>query len=85
MSIYVWLGYAAAALTTLSFVPQVWKTWKSRSSRDLSRAMLVAFSLGSALWLVYGLAIHSMPMIMANSVTLILSLMLVAMKVAFRN
>ncbi len=55
------LGYIAATLTTLSFVPQVWKTYKSRSARDLSLSMLLAFSVGVFLWLVYGLAIGATP------------------------
>ncbi|SDX77419.1 MtN3 and saliva related transmembrane protein [Albimonas donghaensis] len=63
------MGYAAAALTTLSFLPQVFKTWASGSARDLSLGMLLAFFAGVDLWLVYGLAIGDGPLAAANGVT----------------
>lgn len=77
------VGYAAAALTTLSWVPQLRRTWRTRSASDLSTGMLAAFTTGVALWLVYGLAVGAAPVIVANVVTLALSLALMAMKVAF--
>ncbi len=52
------LGLLAGTLTTISFVPQVWQTWKTRSTKDLSLGMLLIFTLGIALWLIYG---HSTP------------------------
>jgi len=67
------LGYAAGILTTLSFVPQVLKTWRTRSSGDLSATMLSAFTAGVVLWLIYGLALGSLPVILANAVTLALT------------
>ncbi len=83
MSLTPIIGYAAATLSTVSFVPQVWKTWKSRTAQDLSLAMLLTFSLGVLLWLVYGLAIGATPVVVANAVTLVLALALVAMKLTF--
>lgn len=85
MSLVPLTGYVAATLSTLSFLPQVWKTWKSRSARDLSLGMLGFFSVGVFLWLVYGLAIGAMPVIVANALTLVLTLALVAMKLTFKS
>ena len=78
------LGYVAASLTTLSFVPQVVRAWKSRSTHDLSGAWLAAFTIGIFLWLVYGLSIGDRPVIAANAVTLLLTLTLVALKLRYR-
>lgn len=77
------VGYAAAALTTLSWVPQLQRTWRTRSAADLSTGMLAAFTTGVALWLVYGLALGSSPVIVANGVTLALALGLIGLKVVF--
>jgi MtN3 and saliva related transmembrane protein len=77
------IGMVAGSLTTLSFVPQVVKTWKSRSAGDISLGMFLLFSLGVALWLVYGVAIGSFPIILFNTVTLVLSASIIAMKLRF--
>lgn len=77
------VGYAAAALTTLSWVPQLQRTWRTRSAADLSFGMLATFTSGVALWLLYGLAVGSSPVVVANGVTLVLALALVALKVGF--
>jgi MtN3 and saliva related transmembrane protein len=68
-----WLGYAAATLTTLAFVPQVVRVWHTRSARDLSLRMYLAFTVGVALWMLYGLRIGSWPVVVANGVTLVLA------------
>jgi MtN3 and saliva related transmembrane protein len=78
------IGYAAAMLTTFSFIPQVVKSWRSRSTDDISATMLVAFTTGVALWLCYGLALGSVPVILANGITLALSTALVLLKVRGR-
>lgn len=75
------VGYAAGTLTTLAFVPQVVRSWRSGSTDDLSLPMLVSFSVGNLLWLLYGVAVRSWPVVGANAVTLCLSLALVALKV----
>ena len=67
------LGLAAGSLTTIAFVPQVIKTWKSKSAKDLSLGMFLFFSLGVALWLIYGIMVHDVPVIAANLVTLVLA------------
>jgi len=77
------LGWLAGMLTTCSFLPQVIKTWKSRSARDISFGMFFLFSLGVVLWLVYGIVIHATPVIIANLVTLILVGAILIMKLHF--
>ncbi len=80
MNSHQWLGIVAGTLTTISFLPQVIKTWKSRSAKDLSLGMFLIFSLGIALWLAYGFLIGDVPVILANAVTLVLSLTLLFFK-----
>ncbi|HRC60493.1 MAG: SemiSWEET transporter [Propionivibrio sp.] len=77
------VGYAAAILTTISFVPQVLKVWRTRSARDVSLGMYSLFTLGIFTWLVYGVLIESWPVILANFVTLVLAGMVLAMKLKF--
>lgn len=75
-----WFGYAAAILTTLSFVPQALKTIRSRDARDISLAMYAMFTVGVGFWLAYGIALHSWPMILANIVTLVLAATILVLK-----
>jgi MtN3 and saliva related transmembrane protein len=79
------LGLLAGALTTLAFVPQVRKAWKSGQTRDISLAMFTAFTLGVALWLVYGLWLGSWPLILSNIVTLGLAGSILALKIRNRD
>ena len=74
------LGYSAACLTTLSFVPQAWHTFKTRDVSGISVSMYSAFTLGVALWLTYGLALGAWPIVGANAVTLALALAILVMK-----
>lgn len=67
------IGITAGMLTTISFLPQVIKTWKSRSAGDLSLSMFSIFFAGVALWLTYGIAIGDLPIILSNTLTLVLS------------
>ena len=78
-----WIGSIAAALTTLSFVPQVWQVLRTRHTHDISLGMYAIFSCGVAMWLVYGLLISSWPIIIANSITLLLAGTVLAMKIRF--
>ena len=78
-----WLGYAAAALTSASFIPQAIMTIRSRDTRGVSRGMYVIFTTGVAFWLAYGVAIGSMPMILANIVTLCLAATILALKLRY--
>jgi MtN3 and saliva related transmembrane protein len=77
------VGIAAGSLTTLSLVPQVIKTWRSRSAKDLSLSMLLVFITGVALWETYGLMLGAPPIIVANGFTLALLLTMLAMKMKY--
>ncbi|NOT43885.1 MAG: SemiSWEET transporter [Acidobacteria bacterium] len=77
------IGYLAALLTTLAFVPQVVRTWRTRSAGDLSGTTLVAFTSGILLWLAYGVAQGSRPIVLANGATLVQCVLLVVMKIRF--
>lgn len=68
-----WLGYAAAVLTTSSFLPQVLHTLRTRDVRGISLGMYTAFTAGIALWLAYGLMLDAWPIVAANAITLVLS------------
>lgn len=78
------LGAVAGVLTTAAFVPQVLKTWKSRSAGDVSFAMFFIFSIGVLLWLVYGILIGATPIVVANAITLVLAVAILAMKIRFK-
>lgn len=78
-----WLGYAAGTCTTLSFLPQAIKVWRTRSVGDISGAMYGVFVAGLALWLVYGLALEAWPVVIANAVTLVLAGAILLMKWRF--
>ena len=80
-----WIGLIAGVLTTLSFVPQVYRTWKTKSADDLSLGMFLMFTLGVILWLIYGFLIDDLPIILANIVTLSLACTLLIFKIVFRN
>jgi MtN3 and saliva related transmembrane protein len=84
-ALHEWIGSAAGLLTTVAFVPQVLKTWRSKSANDLSFAMLGAFSLGLVLWLVYGLLIGAWPVVIANAVTLLLAGAILWMKLRYQR
>jgi len=78
-----WIGYVAAFLTTASFVPQAWLTFKTRDVRGISLGMYSAFTLGVALWLVYGVLIQAWPVVIANLVTLLLAACILWMRWRF--
>ena len=78
-----WIGSAAACATTISFVPQVWLTWKTRRADGVSLGMYALFTAGVALWLVYGVLLGAWPIIAANAITLVLACAIVAMKLVY--
>jgi MtN3 and saliva related transmembrane protein len=80
-----WIGYAAASLTTASFVPQAWLTFKTRDVSGVSLSMYSAFTLGIALWLAYGLLIEAWPVVIANIITLLLATSILVMRLRFRR
>ena len=75
-----WVGYVAAALTTVAFVPQALKTLRSRDTRSISLGMHVVFTVGLCFWLAYGIVLGSWPMLLSNVVTLALALVILALK-----
>jgi len=77
------IGYFAATCTTLSFLPQLIRVIRLRSARDISLGMFLVFSVGTVMWLVFGLLSHSKPMIAANAVTLALSISILILKLRF--
>jgi MtN3 and saliva related transmembrane protein len=83
MDLTVVVGLAAGFLTTVAFIPQVVKIWKSRSAKDVSLYTFVAFTVGVALWLTYGILKQEWPIIIWNAVTLMLAAAILAMKLKF--
>ncbi len=79
------IGLAAGTFTTLSFVPQLMKTIRTRRTNDMSGLWLTCFVCGVSLWLTYGLLLPSMPIIVANVATLLLTLPILFIKIAERN
>lgn len=78
------LGFLAGICTTIAFLPQVIKTWKSKSAKDLSLGMFVFFCFGVALWLVYGIILKDIPIVISNAVTFVLSMMIVYFKLRYK-
>lgn len=78
------IGFAAATLTTVSFVPQAWLTFKTKDVSGISLGMYSVFTAGVALWLVYGLFLQAWPVVAANAVTLALASGILAMKLVYR-
>ena len=74
------IGLIAAVLTTSAFTPQVYKVWKSKSTKDISLTMYLGFFVGVMLWLYYGIQINSLSMIVANGTTALLALVIVFLK-----
>ena len=77
------VGFLAALLTTASFAPQAWLTFRSRDVSGISLAMYSAFTVGVALWLAYGVLTGAWPIVVANAVTLALALAILVMKLAY--
>lgn len=78
------LGMIAGTLTTAAFVPQVVKTWRTRSTHDISLGMFALFSSGLVLWLVYGVVIGSLPIVVSNIITLALALTILYFKLRYK-
>lgn len=78
-----WIGYVAAALTTLSFLPQAIKTLRTRDTSGISLGMYSVFTVGVACWFGYGLVLGSWPMIVSNLLTLGLSAVILVMKLRY--
>ena len=79
------IGFIAAFLTTAAFLPQVYKTWKTKDVSALSLPMLLMFITGITLWLIYAFYIDSPSMIIANSITIVSSSFLIYFKIAYQK
>jgi len=77
------IGLVAAFCTTAAFVPQVVRTWKSRSTKDISLGMFVFYAIGIFAWLVYGVLIGDLPLIASNGVTFLLSVIMLGFKLRY--
>ena len=79
------LGLVAGTLTTIAFVPQVVRTYRTRSAKDLSLNMFLIFCVGTICWLIYGILIRDVPVMIANSVTLVLAVVLLFFKFSYKD
>ena len=75
----------AGTLTTIAFIPQLQQTWRTRSANDVSLGMLLTFITGVFLWLNYGLMLDALPIILANLITLVLTLAILILKMRYRS
>lgn len=78
------LGMIAGAMTTIAFLPQLFKVWRSKSAEDISMTWLIIFSSGVLLWLIYGLLLGQLPIVLANAVTLSLTGVILGFKLKYR-
>ncbi len=79
------IGSVAAVLTTLSFIPQAWQTFKTKDVSGISLPMYSMFTTGVLLWLVYSIALQSWPMIVSNCITAPVALAILSMKLRYRK
>ncbi len=79
------LGLLAGSLTTLAYLPQLVKVWRSKSAEDISWAMLITLCTGILMWLIYGAYIHDVPVITANVFTLIFTSVILGLKVRYHR
>ncbi|MEB3211216.1 MAG: SemiSWEET transporter [Leptolyngbyaceae bacterium] len=84
MNLVTALGLMAGTLTTAAYLPQLIKTWRSKSAGDISWSMLITLCLGIVLWLVYGVYVHDVPVILANVLTLLLTSFILILKIRYR-
>ncbi len=82
-ALFTWVGYAAGTLTTICFVPQVLHVWRTKRADDLHIGTLVSFTVGIVFWLIYGLATHQRPVILANLATLALQCAIIYLKLRY--
>ena len=73
-------GFIAASLTTVAFLPQVIKTWRTKKAEDVSTMMLLMFITGLLFWIIYAIQTHSLPVLMANIITFIFNLIILTLK-----
>ena len=76
-------GFLAALLTTIAFLPQLYKTWKTKSADDVSLIMLILFIIGLICWIIYGININSIPILVANIITFIFNFSILILKITY--
>lgn len=79
------LGYAAGAVTAFTFLPQVVKTWREKSAKDISLYMFLIAFINEIMWLVWGLLINNMVVIITNAVMLVMSGIMIALKLKYNH
>jgi MtN3 and saliva related transmembrane protein len=79
-----YIGFFGAFCTTVAFLPQALKVYKTKSTKDISLSMFIIFTVGVLSWLLYGINISDLPIILANSITLILSIFILIYKIKFK-
>ena len=85
MDMVTGIGFTAGLLTTIAFLPQLRRTWTTRSAGDVSLAMLLIFTTGVLLWFVYGVLLHAWPIIVTNLVTFLLTAAILILKFRYRQ
>ena len=85
MSYVSLVGFGAGTLCTLAYLPQALHSFRTKSVRDLSLAMLFSLNVGLVLWVAYGFLIHSLPLILPNAITFLLAFPLLVMKLRYRS
>ena len=76
-------GFIAAALTTIAFLPQVIKTWKTKKAEDVSIVMLLLFITGLLFWIIYAIETNALPVLIANIITCMLNLTILTLKLIY--
>lgn len=84
MNYFEIIGFFAAILTTVAFFPQVIKVYKTKETKSISLSMYIVFSIGVLFWLIYGLHLKSLPIVLANAITLISSIYILHMKIKYK-
>lgn len=79
----IYIGFFSGFCTTIAFVPQAYKAWKTKRTKDISLWMFLIFTTGVASWLVYGVLTNNLPIIFANIVTLFLAFLILVAKIKF--
>ena len=79
-----YIGFFAAFCTTIAFLPQAIKVYKTKSTKDILLLMFIIFTVGVASWLAYGVYLNDLPLIIANTITLILSLFILFYKIKYK-
>ena len=75
------IGLVAAVCTTISFMPQIYQVYRTKQTRDLSLPTFILLTIGIFLWLVYGVLLKSLPIVLANTLTLVMCIYVVIMKI----